>query len=154
MHKTNKTKLRNRLTKKNKKSTLTNTHKSFEQHLVIEFLQILNMTKLYHWKTESYATHKATDELYSKLNDNIDKFIETLLGKHGDRINLAAIKSISLTVVTSNNEFKREMEKFKQYLLDLNNHSEMKKMTNSDLYNIRDEILGDINQFLYLLTFN
>jgi len=154
MHKTNKTKLRNRLTKKNKKSTLTNTHKSFEQHLVIEFLQILNMTKLYHWKTESYATHKATDELYSKLNDNIDKFIETLLGKHGDRINLASIKSISLTVVTSNNEFKREMEKFKQYLLDLNNHSEMKKMTNSDLYNIRDEILGDINQFLYLLTFN
>ena len=24
---------------------------------------------------------------------------------------------------------------------------------NTDLYNIRDEILGDLNQFLYLLTF-
>ena len=153
MHKTNKTKLRNRLTKKNKKSTSTNAHKSFEKHLVIEFLQILNMTKLYHWKTDNYATHKATDDLYSNLNSNIDKFIETLLGKHGDRINLAAVKSISLTVVTSNNEFKREMEKFKQYLVDLNDNHEMKKMSNSDLYNIRDEILGDVNQFLYLLTF-
>jgi hypothetical protein len=26
-------------------------------------------------------------------------------------------------------------------------------MSNSDLYNIRDEILGDLNQTLYLLTF-
>jgi hypothetical protein len=27
-------------------------------------------------------------------------------------------------------------------------------MTNTDLLNIRDEILGDLNQFLYLLTFD
>jgi hypothetical protein len=26
-------------------------------------------------------------------------------------------------------------------------------MTNTDLLNIRDEILGDMNQFLYLLSF-
>ena len=25
------------------------------------------MVKLFHWKTHSYATHKATDELYDKL---------------------------------------------------------------------------------------
>ena len=33
------------------------------------------MIKLFHWKTHSYSTHKATDELYSKLNDDIDKFV-------------------------------------------------------------------------------
>ena len=27
-------------------------------------------------------------------------------------------------------------------------------MSNTDLFNIRDTILGDMNQFLYLLTFN
>jgi hypothetical protein len=27
-------------------------------------------------------------------------------------------------------------------------------MTNTDLMNIRDEILGDLNQFLYLFTFD
>jgi hypothetical protein len=29
----------------------------------------------------------------------------------------------------------------------------MKLMSNSDLLNIRDEILADMNKFLYLLTF-
>jgi hypothetical protein len=29
----------------------------------------------------------------------------------------------------------------------------IKEKGNTDLYNIRDEILGNINQFLYLITF-
>jgi hypothetical protein len=35
----------------------------------------------------------------------------------------------------------------------LTNHKAMKIMSNTDLLNIRDEILGDMNQFLYLLSF-
>ena len=31
---------------------------------------MLNTIKLYHWKTYSYATHKATDDLYSKIGEN------------------------------------------------------------------------------------
>ena len=45
------------------------------------------------------------------------------------------------------------MEKYKKYLIDLDNNSFLKKMSNADLYTIRDEILASINQFLYLLTF-
>jgi DNA-binding ferritin-like protein len=52
---------------------------SFEKETVIKFLSLLNTVKIYHWKTYSYATHKATDELYSKLNENIDRFMEVLL---------------------------------------------------------------------------
>jgi hypothetical protein len=44
----------------------------FEQEVVVKFLEVLNMIKLYHWKTHSYATHKATDELSSKLHKNVD----------------------------------------------------------------------------------
>jgi hypothetical protein len=29
----------------------------------------------------------------------------------------------------------------------------LRTMSNSDLFNIRDEILSDLNKFLYLLTF-
>ena len=141
----------NKRTKKN--TNIKSTHKSFEQEIVIEFLQILNMIKLYHWKTDSYATHKATVELYSKLNENIDQFIEVLLGKSGGRINLGHIKTISLADFTSINELKRRLELFKNYLVDLNSNIALKDMSNFDLYNIRDEILGNINQFLYLLTF-
>jgi DNA-binding ferritin-like protein len=92
------TKIRRSTTKKNK-INVTNT---FEQHAVIEFLKILNMIKLYHWKTTSYATHKATDELYSKLSDNVDHFIEVLLGKDsGSRIQMNQSSSISLLDLTS-----------------------------------------------------
>jgi hypothetical protein len=125
----------------------------FEQEVAIKFLEILNLIKLYHWKTHSYATHKATDELSSKLHENVDSFIEILLGKRGDRINLRHVKHISLKDFDSVSEFKREMEKFKGYLVNLDNESALKTMSNSDIYNIRDEMLANINQFLYLLTF-
>jgi DNA-binding ferritin-like protein len=126
----------------------------FEQQVVLKFINILNTVKLYHWKTYSYATHKATDELYSNLNEHIDHFVEVLLGKTGDRVNLTGVKSIPLKDYTSVEQLKREMNDFKGYLVSLNGNPALKSMSNSDLYNIRDEILGDINQFLYLLTFN
>jgi hypothetical protein len=87
------------------------------------------------------------------LHENVDSFVEVLLGKRGDRVNLAHKKSISLKDYTSHGEFKRELEKFKSYLVGLDNCVALKTMSNSDLYNIRDEMLANVNQFLYLLTF-
>ena len=133
----------------NNRSLLTN----FQKEITVIFLEMLLLIKLYHWKTYSYATHKATDDLYSKLNENTDKFIEILLGKSGNRTNLTNQKSIKLIDLTSPEALKREIEAFKGYLVSLNENKTMKLMSNTDLYNIRDEILGNLNQFLYLLTF-
>ena len=110
--------------------------------------------KIYHWKTHSYATHKATDELYSKLNDDIDKFVEVLLGKIGNRVDLTKVKAIPIRDFTSLEQMKKEIGNFKSFLVGLDSNKVMNIMSNSDLYNIRDEILGDLNQFLYLSTFN
>ena len=126
---------------------------SFEQQVVLKFLEMSNTVKLYHWKTHSYPTHKATDELYSQIGENMDKFVEVLLGKVGDRVDLEKVKSISLFDFNSVVEFKRKIEEYKAYLVNLNNEPALKTMLNSDLFNIRDELLGDFNQFLYLLTF-
>ena len=136
-----------------KNGGLKNDLQHFEQEVVVKFLQMLNIVKLFHWKTHSYATHKATDELYTNLNANIDSFVEVLLGKHGDRVNLTHVKHIPIKDFTSQNDFKKELESFKNYLVDLNDNNALKSMSNSDLYNIRDEILANINQILYLLTF-
>jgi DNA-binding ferritin-like protein len=125
----------------------------FQKEITVIFLEILLMVKLYHWKTTSYATHKATDELYSKLNENIDSFIEVLLGKSGARTDLMGHKNIRLVDLSSAESLKREVDTFKGYLVGLNDSKAMKLMSNTDLYNIRDTILGDLNQFLYLLTF-
>lgn len=127
--------------------------KSLGKEVTVIFLEMLLMVKLFHWKTYSYATHKATDELYSKLNDDIDKFIEVLLGKTGSRIDLMGHKSISLIDLSSPEQLKSKIESFKSYLVGLTNNKGLGSMTNTDLLNIRDEILSDMNQFLYLLTF-
>lgn len=126
---------------------------AFQKEITVVFLEILLMVKLYHWKTTSYATHKATDELYTKMNANIDSFVEVLLGKSGSRTDLMRNKNIKLVDLSSPESLKREIDAFKGYLVSLNDNKAMKLMTNTDLFNIRDTILGDLNQFLYLLTF-
>ena len=152
MTKTYKKKSNNSSTRKNGKYS-SSSNKRFKKEITIIFFEMLLMVKLFHWKTYSYATHKATDDLYSKLNDDIDKFIEILLGKTGSRIDLMGHKSISLIDLNSPDQLKSKIESFKSYLVGLTNNKGLSSMTNTDLLNIRDEILGDMNQFLYLLTF-
>lgn len=134
-------------------STRKRRAQGFEQEVTVKFLEMLLMVKLYHWKTHSFATHKSTDELYESLNENIDKFIEVLLGKTGVRIDLMNHKTISLIDLNSKDKLKEKIEMFKHYLVGLTNNKTIRSMTNTDLLNIRDEILGNLNQFLYLLTF-
>ena len=126
---------------------------AFQKQITVVFLEMLMMIKLFHWKTHSYATHKATDQLYDSLNDNMDKFIEVLLGKTGSRIDLMNNKTISLIDLNSQESLKSKIMSLKSYLVGLDNNKALSTMSNSDLFNIRDEILGDLNKFLYLLTF-
>ena len=140
-------------TRSNRNTSSSSSLASFEKEIVVKFLELSNTIKLYHWKTSSYATHKATDELYTNLNANIDKFIEVLLGKAGNRINLMGKKTISLIDLNSPERLKAEINSFKSYLVSITNSPAMRFMSNTDLLNIRDEILGNLNQFLYLLTF-
>jgi hypothetical protein len=126
---------------------------SFQKEITVVFFEMLLMIKLFHWKTYSYATHKATDKLYTKFNADMDSFIEILLGKTEVRSDLTSKKNIRLLDLTSPESLKREIEAFKGYLVSLNSNKAMKSMSNTDLFNIRDTILGDMNQFLYLLTF-
>lgn len=149
------------MTKQVLKKSRTNKTKKYrgsinqytQQKIVTIFLQMLNTVKLYHWKTTSYSQHKATDELYSNLNENIDSFVEIMLGKKGDRVNLTGQKTLPLLDYTNLSDFKKEVEKYKTFLINMNKDAGINITNNSDLLNVRDEILGNLNQFTYLLTF-
>ena len=119
--------------------------------IVKKFMELLTMIKLYHWKTHSYSQHKATDELYEKLNENIDKFVEVLLGKSGARIKMLESK-MNMYDLETKNELREHLLEYRQFLVDMNRTFHEKK--DSDLLSVRDDILADINQFLYLLTFD
>ncbi len=134
-------------------SSSSSIYSNFEKQVTVIFFEMLLMVKLFHWKTYSYATHKATDELYAKLNEHMDQFIEVLLGKTGIRINLLNNKKISLIDLSSPQQLRAKVDEYKKYLVSLSNNRAINSMNDTDLLNIRDEILGDMNQFLYLLTF-
>ena len=151
MPKTFKRRTNNNFSRKNRSTS--DSLSAFQKQITIVFFEMIMMVKLFHWKTHSYATHKATDELYASLNEHIDSFIEVLLGKTGSRIDLMSNRSIKLIDLNSQEQLKSKIMSLKSYLVSLDNNKALSTMSNSDLLNIRDEILSDMNQFLYLLTF-
>jgi hypothetical protein len=103
----------------------------------------------------SFARHKATDELYEELNDLIDKFIEVLMGRiilekkktfrissNCDNLKLIDLKdSEGLNLLSI---IKNILENDEDLMLIIKN--------NTELANIRDEMLAVVNKNGYLFT--
>ena len=141
-----------RKTRKNRKPHTLSTKKQ----VITKLLQMLITVKLYHWNTMTYSVHKATDELYGELNTLMDQFVEVLLGKHDNvsekkKHDILNINTLHVKNYTDNGLFKKSVEDFKTYLIGLN--TMFSRSENSDLMNIRDEILALLNKISYLLTF-
>lgn len=121
--------------------------------VVAFFLEMLNTIKLYHWKTRSYSQHKATDMLFESLQSNIDKFVEVMLGKSRsvERVKMFQ-KCLRIFDFSKKSEFREQIFEYREFLLRISQFFD--KERDSDLLNIRDEMVADINQFLYLLTFD
>lgn len=114
---------------------------------VVFFLELITTIKMYHWNTFDYSAHKATDELYSSLSGHIDRFMEVYMGSSNQRIALGTRRTLALNDLNKAS-MRTYIQKSIAYLEKLRLPS-----TNTDLYNIRDEMLGDLNQFLYLFSF-
>ena len=91
--------------------------------------------------------------LLVEVSKNIDSFVEVMLGKTGSRVNLTGQKTLPLLDYTNVEDFKKEIEKYKVFLINMNKDAGINITNNSDLLNIRDELLANLNQFTYLLTF-
>ena len=121
--------------------------------VIPKFLEMINTIKIYHWKTSSYATHKATDQLFADLNTKTDEFVEVLLGKSElNRDKILIFPSMKIQSFSTNADCRKKIDGYKAFLLDLPTNSNFNTMANVDLLAIRDEILALLNQFLYLLT--
>lgn len=118
--------------------------------LVNTFFHMLDNLKLYHWKTTSFARHKATDSLHEDMSDLVDKFMEVYIGKYG-RTKINSMSSIPLKNMNDDNaeEMMQVWIKFLESGL-----SDFLDEYDTDLLNIRDEMLGLMNKTLYLFTLN
>lgn len=113
------------------------------------FFTMREQIKLYHWQTISYARHKATDEVLKSLDENIDKYVEVYMGKYG-RPKMTAKNSA--TKVSNLSE--KNIVKFIQQCIMIFKTTLVKKLkpVDTDLFNIRDEMMGELHQLLYLFT--
>lgn len=117
--------------------------------LIAPLLKIQNQLRVFHWQTDSYAQHKAFGEAYESLNDTIDEFVEVFIGKYGKT---RAKVSYKIELDNLTDDYHATIDTFISYLTDITNHIDQEKDT--DLLNIRDEMLSTLNRLKYLLTLN
>lgn len=114
------------------------------------FFMMRDQIKLYHWQTSSYARHKATDDLIKTLDEHIDLFVEVYMGKYGR----TRLTSATNTVTVKNLNEKSAVKFVKDCIAYLNGPlTKSIRGTDTDLFTIRDEMVGNLNQLLYLFTF-
>ncbi len=114
------------------------------------FLQLRDQIKLYHWQTRVYARHIATDKILENLEKAIDSYVEVYFGKYG-RVKLTGKNAqIVLQNITDAGAV-RVITSAIKYLQGPLTKS-LKSVQDSDLINIKDEIIADLNQLLYLFT--
>ena len=105
--------------------------------------------RILHWQTKKYSRHIAYGSIYDSLDDFIDKFAEVCMGKYG-RVELSGdlgdVKLKNLDELTIGSY----IDEFIEFLKGLNDVFDSSK--DSDVLNIRDEILAEANKLKYLLT--
>ena len=117
--------------------------------IIAFFFEFQTNVKLYHWTTTSYPRHKAADELFDKILENADKFMEVYIGKYG-RSHMTA-KNIQLHSLNDKTVV-AYLENKNKYLI--NELPKLLSKDDTDLLNIRDELLAAINQTKYLFSLN
>jgi hypothetical protein len=112
-------------------------------------MTLRDQVKLYHWQTMNYPRHIATNDLLAKLDTNIDQFVEVYIGRYG-RPKLSG----STSTIRLRNHSDREAEKMIREAIEWLESDLPRKLkkTDTELFNIRDTILQDLNQTLYLFT--
>lgn len=117
--------------------------------MITNLLTLHNQLKVFHWQTKSYASHQAYGDTYNILTDLIDEFVEVFMGKYGKIKNEDGFNVNLVNLKDNNQETSFIDEQIKYLSSDLRNKL---KEEDTDLLNILDEMLSNLNKLKYLLT--
>ena len=121
-------------------------------NIAIIFLGIRDNVKLYHWQTKSYSRHKASDKLSNSLGELMDKFLEVMQGSRNKRIQIG--NGLPLLIKNQTDaSIVETLKQFREWLIKKDGLPSFLTKNDTELLNIRDEILEAVNQTLYLFTF-
>jgi hypothetical protein len=116
--------------------------------IISAFLGIPSQFKVMHWQTQSYSMHIAYGDAYDKISGLADDFLEVYMGKYG-RPTLEDGESIELINIGEMDPI-QYIDTVIEFLISLN--QELDDSQDSDLLNIRDEMMATLNKLKYLLT--
>ena len=114
--------------------------------IVQPMMEFRGQIKLYHWKTSSFARHKGTDKFLEKYDKLFDEFVEVMSGYRNEKVqDNFTVSYKKLTDATAENY----VIKFRGWVCNklptfLYEHE-------TDLMNLKDEILANTNRLLYLM---
>jgi hypothetical protein len=113
-------------------------------------LEVRNQMKLYHWQTHEHSRHLATDKVISALDESIDMFVEVAMGKYGRPKMTGATGTLTLKNLSEKAAvaYLRGAIQFLQGPFS----KTLDARKDTDLINIRDEILAELNQLAFLFT--
>ena len=119
-----------------------------KEDLIKKLVQIQLQWKFLHWQTFGDAKHRLYGEIYNGLGGFIDEFTEIMMGKYGRPefepefvLTFQDISSLSM---------QNFMDGITEFFVEFSDQLDSRYDT--DLLNIRDEMLGLINKSKYLLT--
>ena len=119
-----------------------------KEEIILKLVQIQNQFRFMHWQTTGDAKHRAYGDIYDKLGDLMDDFAEAMMGKYG-RFEFESEFSIMFQDLKSLN-LQDFIDGITDFLVSITEMLDPKYDT--DLLNLRDEMLASINKLKYLLT--
>ena len=108
--------------------------------------------KTFHWQTYSYPRHKAVDSSLEKLSDLMDRFVETYQGRYKMRFSPIAGKNDKIDIKNHSEQTIDEYIDQAIQFLSTSFSQYVDEKRDTDLINIRDEMIGELHQLRYLFT--
>jgi len=119
-----------------------------KEELILKLFQIQNQFRFLHWQTFGDAKHRSYGKIYASIDESLDLFAEAMMGKYGrpqfPEEFVVAFQDIKVL------NLQKFIDGIVEFLVSFSEVLDSKY--DSDLLNIRDEILAQINKTKFLLT--
>lgn len=121
--------------------------------IIPKLLGLQNQIRVLHWQTESYAEHKALGKAYESLDGLVDSFVETYFGIHGRHSAVPAEGATRAPIEVVDYGDAKPLPVIEDGIVFLKSEvPDYVDDTDTDLLNIRDEMLAVLNHTKYLLS--
>lgn len=119
-----------------------------KEEFIKKLVQLQLQFKFLHWQTFGDAKHKTYGKIYDGLGDLLDEFVEAMMGKYGrpEFESEFALMFQDISALSMQNF----MDGITEFLVGMTDQLDSRYDT--DLLNLRDEMLALINKSKFLLT--